>query len=825
MAGIAAYGLPLIVIGARSGKTVPASSPPTARAAADLMAGVILVGIALGLAGGVGQWGWISGALFALIGLASIVIGLWGMSRVLLRMTLLVAVLVIFVSSWSGLFPVYPGETDSSLAVPGLGKVVRVRDKSGTRQLIQDGFQLAGASTAQRKKDKLSVHLPLLLAERQTRSALVVGMASPWILETLNLYEIERISVSEPPPTVLDSADSLRTFLYGRRPTDPVDYQPVQFPASRHLLFSDAVYDVIIGAAVWPLSWLGDDGLSRQFLTLLRNHLTPGGGVSLAVPINALDLTSFQSVCRTFHAVFPTVSLWWSISEPNPLVIFIGWNSTSSLTIDYSALGNRLKLDEKLGPELDSLHLSEVDDLLDYYIGDESTLEGLAAEASLVDRYRSSLLFPARPATTPSPDEKTALSARGMHRWRRNVIRVLRNLGPDRETQAAVRKNLERRVEASGQMIKSHIHYFDKSPALSRDDLDHALNIFPTHAAAVAVMAARRAADLSARELLDRAPRNPDYRFDYGNLLFEQGKFAEAINHLQTAIELDPTRLDNHILLGQTYQSVGKYDEANRAFARALVVDPDNYMVQLYIGLSYYLFSRELDSAIAAFRKGIEINPDYAPFYNYLGLCYFSTKVFWRESIEEFKKAIELNPELSEAYFNLGNVYSERWHIPEAVEYYNQAIKLNPYNPVYHSALAWAHISRSSFNPAIRSFRETYALDPNEARLSDVESAVGMRNLYIKNINAGRIRIRQILVPSEDEVQLVLKRLKGGEDFPVVARDMSIAPDASKGGDLGFLSSGMVHQNIEDVVLKLKPGAISGIIRTPLGFHVVQRIN
>ena len=54
------------------------------------------------------------------------------------------------------------------------------------------------------------------------------------------------------------------------------------------------------------------------------------------------------------------------------------------------------------------------------------------------------------------------------------------------------------------------------------------------------------------------------------------------------------------------------------------------------------------------------------------------------------------------------------------------------------------------------------------------------------------------------------------------SQDTGTAP---KGGDLGFLTAGMVHQNIEDAVLRMRPGEVSDTIQTPLGYHIIQRIN
>ncbi|HEX9290142.1 MAG TPA: peptidylprolyl isomerase [Anaeromyxobacteraceae bacterium] len=67
-------------------------------------------------------------------------------------------------------------------------------------------------------------------------------------------------------------------------------------------------------------------------------------------------------------------------------------------------------------------------------------------------------------------------------------------------------------------------------------------------------------------------------------------------------------------------------------------------------------------------------------------------------------------------------------------------------------------------------------------------------------------------------------RLKAGEDFAEVAREVSQGPSAKDGGDLPWLRRGTVQPNLDKVAFSLAPGQVSDPIRTtsPPGFHVVR---
>ena len=81
---------------------------------------------------------------------------------------------------------------------------------------------------------------------------------------------------------------------------------------------------------------------------------------------------------------------------------------------------------------------------------------------------------------------------------------------------------------------------------------------------------------------------------------------------------------------------------------------------------------------------------------------------------------------------------------------------------------------------------------------------------------------------AQDRVLRVLKRVLGGEDFRVVARDNSDdARFAPSGGDLGFLSAQQIEQQLgtafRQAVQSLKPGEIfAKPIVTQFGFHIVK---
>jgi peptidyl-prolyl cis-trans isomerase SurA len=78
---------------------------------------------------------------------------------------------------------------------------------------------------------------------------------------------------------------------------------------------------------------------------------------------------------------------------------------------------------------------------------------------------------------------------------------------------------------------------------------------------------------------------------------------------------------------------------------------------------------------------------------------------------------------------------------------------------------------------------------------------------------------------AERKIQALYARLRNGDDFAKVAQEYSEDPRTSVGGgDMGFVPASSLATNpqLREAVTALKEGQISGIIRTPSGFHIIK---
>jgi parvulin-like peptidyl-prolyl isomerase len=88
-----------------------------------------------------------------------------------------------------------------------------------------------------------------------------------------------------------------------------------------------------------------------------------------------------------------------------------------------------------------------------------------------------------------------------------------------------------------------------------------------------------------------------------------------------------------------------------------------------------------------------------------------------------------------------------------------------------------------------------------------------------------QVRALHIMVETEEEIRQIQKDLQSKqEDFSSLARKYSLGPEGVRGGDLGYFEAGQMPEEFDNV-FDLKIDGVSGIIRTPYGFHLFKVVD
>ena len=78
---------------------------------------------------------------------------------------------------------------------------------------------------------------------------------------------------------------------------------------------------------------------------------------------------------------------------------------------------------------------------------------------------------------------------------------------------------------------------------------------------------------------------------------------------------------------------------------------------------------------------------------------------------------------------------------------------------------------------------------------------------------------------AKERAETVLAQLRLGADFAETAIAMSNGQKALEGGDLGWRKAGQLPALFSETVISMKVGQMSGLIRSPSGFHIIKLLD
>jgi len=88
-----------------------------------------------------------------------------------------------------------------------------------------------------------------------------------------------------------------------------------------------------------------------------------------------------------------------------------------------------------------------------------------------------------------------------------------------------------------------------------------------------------------------------------------------------------------------------------------------------------------------------------------------------------------------------------------------------------------------------------------------------------------KLKLGLIVVETRDEAEDILKRIKGGEPFSVLAREKSIDPSSKKGGAIDWSDKGDLYPALEAAAVKLKKDEVSDVVKTDRGYELIKLVD
>jgi peptidyl-prolyl cis-trans isomerase D len=168
--------------------------------------------------------------------------------------------------------------------------------------------------------------------------------------------------------------------------------------------------------------------------------------------------------------------------------------------------------------------------------------------------------------------------------------------------------------------------------------------------------------------------------------------------------------------------------------------------------------------------------------------------------LSKFEKEITVSAEEKRSYYASNN---GRYTVPEQVK------------------IDYLELDAASIASAIKvdeeELRQRY-----EAHKLNFRTAEERRARHIL-IQADSGAAQSVVAEARAKAEALLQRINNGEDFATLAMAESQDPgSAKKGGDLGFFGKGIMDKAFEDATFSLKKGAVSGVVQSAFGFHIIK---
>lgn len=195
----------------------------------------------------------------------------------------------------------------------------------------------------------------------------------------------------------------------------------------------------------------------------------------------------------------------------------------------------------------------------------------------------------------------------------------------------------------------------------------------------------------------------------------EDGDPVKCITILVAIRVLHPPSAAFHALLGSAYYEGGDPRNASNEFQQAIHQDPSNSNYYFKLGMVFLKYHTP-KPAILVFQHALKIRPGSPRLWFGLGLSeYFASDLSGGE--RDLRKAVALQPDYALAYVVLGDLLETGGRIHEAIQAFNEAIRIEPgwFVPYYMYGKAESHVGTAKLPEAIMALRKAIALNPRFA--------------------------------------------------------------------------------------------------------------
>jgi tetratricopeptide (TPR) repeat protein len=232
---------------------------------------------------------------------------------------------------------------------------------------------------------------------------------------------------------------------------------------------------------------------------------------------------------------------------------------------------------------------------------------------------------------------------------------------------------------------------------IDKDTIDWQVKMF---LGAVAINEKRDSAAIEYfKAATDLARWNVDAWIRLGGLYFDNKKYEEAVKVMDEAIELFPDDFTINLILGLSLAQLDKHLDAKPYLKKSVELNPNDLN-----SLSAYAYTlsqlKENELAINYLKQALALKPDDVNLLGTLGLIYDAMKM-WTECDSVYERALQIDSKNALVNNNYAYSLSERGErLKDALRMAEIAIAADPNNTSYLDTIGWVYFKLGNYSEA-----------------------------------------------------------------------------------------------------------------------------
>jgi tetratricopeptide (TPR) repeat protein len=211
------------------------------------------------------------------------------------------------------------------------------------------------------------------------------------------------------------------------------------------------------------------------------------------------------------------------------------------------------------------------------------------------------------------------------------------------------------------------------------------------------------------RRALEFDAANPDVVYEMGALLQQLKRPREALPYFERHLDMVSDDQQTLVQIGKCYSDLAQYPAAEATLRRAIAL-ADDAVGEYNLGYVLDQVGRT-DEAERQYQRALALNPGLAAAHTNLGAALAARGQF-SDAVTHLAEAVRLEPGNAAARNNLGALFLQQRQVENAAREFRLALELNPGHADAHANLGSALAQQGAYDEALRQFDEALRIDP-----------------------------------------------------------------------------------------------------------------